>query len=133
MKKSLIKKVEPFEHMYGFQKNWLDGEESFREYIRRLLLASMPPNATSENYPFLKIDNGMAIPHEIFRPIFKGDLPILKTTQAQALFATKLGFDIKSGLPCVIKNDSDGGYVIILYPTHSSPYQIDYTGRRLEG
>ncbi len=128
MKKSIIKKVEPFGHMYGFQKSWLDSEESLREYIRRRLQSSMPPNATSENYPFLKIDNGLVVPHEIFKPIFKGELPTMTVSRAHKLFATKIGFDMRSGFPCLIERDQNGGYIIILYPPHSSPYQVDCAG-----
>lgn len=128
MRKKPIKKLAPFEHQYGFQTNLLYVEEEMCIYMRRRYFSSMPPNATPEKYPFSEIGNGLAVPHDIFKPIFKGELPTMTVSRAHKLFATKIGFDVRSGFPCSIERDQKGGYIIILYPPHISPYQVDCAG-----
>ncbi len=132
MRKKTIKKLAPFEHQYGFQTNLLDVEEEMRIYMRRRCLSSMPPNSTPEKYPFSEIGNGLVVPHEIFKPIFKGKQLVMTTIQANRLFATRIGFDIKSGLPCLIDMNNKDTYLIKLFPPYDPPYIVDYMGKRIE-
>ena len=111
MRKLKLKKAKLLTNINTYQPSILDSQEKQAEEACQhritILLSNTPKGATSENYPYQIVEDGVRL-HDVFLPLFGGKVPIMSKECSDELCARHIGYDGRSGYPVRIYRDSIG-------------------------